>query len=177
MRIGGWWRLSIATSGLYAVVVIVITAFSWPDVANISHHPSFTYRMSEPTQAVLNKAGPKTLSELEQALVAADKQGEVSEAKRLASEILARRKQPWSGDPIVLEMPNGHRFEVAGNTEKHDSELVAQEYVRVLRSELDGRRREILVNAILAWLVPVLAACLLGMVSRWVYAGFIAGKK
>ncbi len=177
MRLGGWWRLWIAASALYAVGIIANTAFLWPDVDDIVHHPSFTYRMPEQAQAVLRKTGPKTLSELEKALVAADKQGDATEAKRLANEIWTRRKEPWSADPMILEMPNDHKIEVAGDTQTQDSNLVGKEYVRVLRAELDSRRRTILRNAFLAWFAPVLLVCLLAVVSRWVYAGFVAGKK
>jgi hypothetical protein len=169
--------LWIAASLVYAVGIIANTAFSWPDVDGISHHPSFIYRMPEQAQAVLKKVGPKTLPELEKTLVAADKQGNATEAKRLANEILIRRKEPWSGDPLILEMPNGHKIEVAGDTQTQDSDLVGKEYVHVLNAELDNHRMTVLRNAFLAWVAPVLLLCLLGLVSRWVYGGFAAGRK
>lgn len=199
MHLGGWWRLWIATSSLYAVVVIGITAFSWPEITSITHHPSFIYRMSEQsrvildkaktfdpdaylaakeqTQVMLNKTGARTLSELEVALVDADKKGNVTEAKHLANEILTRRKARSLADPMVLEMLNGHKLEVAADTQIQDSTLVSKEYVRILESELDGYKSTVLLKAFLAWLVPVLLICLLGLVYRWVNVGFVSGKK
>ena len=177
MRLGGWWRLWIALSALYAIVLSVIAVISWTEVDAISHHPSFTYRMSQSAQAVVGRATSKTMQELEQGLLAADKRGDVSEAKKLANEILTRRKEPWSAAPLVLEMPNGHKFEVAGNTSPADVDLVGLEYVNVLKAELKDRHKKELLDTFLLWLVPVLAACLLGVTARWVYTGFVAGRK
>jgi hypothetical protein len=168
--------LWIAASGLYAVTLAAFTVSSWPVVDEIPHHPSFTYRMPQAAQAVVGRAGPKTLKELEQELVAADKRSDVSEARRLANEILARRKEPWGAAPLVLEMPNGHKFEVAADTKSPDVDLVGQEYVNVLKAEQKNRQQQSVLHAFLFWLGPVLAAGLLGVTARWVYAGFIAGR-
>ena len=176
MRLGGWWRLWMAAAAVYGVAVATVTAMSWPGTPQIVHHPSFTYRMSAPALAVLNRPNPKSTAELERALVAADRAGATDEAKSIAREIQKRRAEPWTNDPIILEMPNGHEFQVAADTRKQDSDLVAKEYVRVLQAEVSGERWKSVMNAILIWLIPTLAVCVMGLLTRWVYSGFKSGK-
>lgn len=176
MRLSGWWRLWVALVAIHAVVVIGVTLFLWPDTARVQHHPSFTYRMSDRALTVLNRPGPKPTAELERLLIAADRKGNVDEAKKLAVEIRNRQAKAWSSDPILLEMPNGHRFQVAADTPDSDSELIGREYVRVLQSEVGRESMELAKNAALMWLVPSLAFLVLGLLIHWVYLGFKASK-
>lgn len=177
MKLGGWWRLWIAVSAIYGIGVIAFTALAWPDVAQISDHPSFRDRMPSEAKSVMDRIQPKPLPDLIRALREADRTGAVEEAKHLANEISDRKSHPGLAEPIVIEMPNGYTIEIAGNTKKEESILVAKAYVGVLKAEVESRRADLLKRALLAWLAPTLAICAIGLVSKWVYAGFKRGKR
>jgi len=173
MRLGGWWRLWLALAAVYAAVVALVVAATWPNIESVEHHPSFLYRMSESAQAVLNRAGLPTRQELEQALIEADRRGAVEDARRLARAISDRRQKPaWSEAPILLEMPNKHRLEVVAQTPKSEMELLSGEYTRILRTELQAQRYSAVAGAFLYWLIPMAVIGVLGMLARWVYDGF-----
>ena len=82
----------------------------------------------------------------------------------------------WVRDPIILEMPNGHRFEVLGNTTSDQSQEVAKDYVRVLNSLANDRRMSAMRTSFLAWVVPCLMVLVLGWAVGWIYRGFRRGS-
>lgn len=171
--LGGWWRLWLALSGLYGAAVIAVAVAAWPDVPQVSHHPSLYYRMSETAQTVMNRAGLPTREELERGLIEADRSGDASRARYFALEIRDRQsKGRWQDAPIILEMPNKHQILVAGSTSKSESELVGREYARVLQDEVESLRWRAVLYFALVWLGPVAAVCALGLLTSWVVAGF-----
>lgn len=173
-HIGGWWRLWIALASLYAILVFVYVAISWPTLQAVEHHPSFMYRMPDSVQAILRRPAPRTVAELEDALRKAESQQNSQQVKAIKAEINSRQKEPWFADPIILEMPNGYQLEVPGHTVRLDSEKVARAYFDVLQNELRHQYTHLALKAFLTWLVPVVTLCLGGLLARWVYSGFKA---
>lgn len=98
-HLGGWWRLWIVLAVIYGGLVVTYTWLSWPEVSNVSHEPNFLKQMSSEALAVVNR--PKTLAELENALIAADRSGDTENARKLAQEIRRRR------DVVDVQMPDG----------------------------------------------------------------------
>lgn len=176
MQLGGWWRLWIALGAVYGFAVVAVMATLWPDASKISHHPSFIFRMSEPAQAVLNRPPVKSMRELERALIAAGYAGAIDDAKKYARTIKERMEKPWTGDPLVLDMANGHTFDVAADTTEADLQLLRREYTRVLQTEATEARGRLAMNAALIWLLPTLALCVLGLLARWIIDGFRVDK-
>lgn len=168
MRIGGWWRLWIVLSGIYTslVMIIAFSVASWPTVESISHHPSFNYRMSEQAQAVINKRWDA-------------KQLKADVESMLADNIPKEEIDEYVGShfPITLQMANGHTYEVARDDKSQDFNVVAQEYTHVLRSEMQTRRKDVIVTVFGIWIVPIAVACLLGLMTRWVWSGFVSAKR
>jgi hypothetical protein len=149
---------------------------SWPEVSRTAHHPAFIYQMSPKARAVIDR--PKTLAELEQALIAADRAGSVEKARGFAQEILRIRKGgDWEDAPLVLEMPNGYQFHVAGDTKPEQTALVGREYVRVLQAATTEAKIAAVGNALLIWLIPSLVVCALGLAVAWIFRGFGGGHR
>jgi hypothetical protein len=175
-QLGGWWRLWIVLTLIYGCAVAGFTWISWPEVSRVPHDPAFLKQMS--SDAVLILERPKTLSELESALVEADRAKNTEFARELAQKIVRLREAPkWQQDPIVLEMPNGHEFQVAGDTPSDLSKVVAREYVRVLQSVASERKLKSLGTAVLVWLVPSVVVCALGLAVAWVIRGFRGARR
>jgi hypothetical protein len=59
-------------------------------------------------------------------------------------------------------MPNGHTFEVLGNTTPEQSKEVAKDYTRI----------SALHCAFLAWAVQRILVLTFGWAVRWIYRGF-----
>lgn len=167
MRLGGWWRLWIALSGIYSIIVltIVFSSANWPTVESISHHPSFNYRMSERAQTVINRMWD-------------NKQLKVDVKTMLAANVPEEKIKEYiqSHSPTTLKMPNGHTFEAVGDDKSQDFNVVAQEYTRVLKSEVQTRRKDFIMTALGIWIIPIATSCLLGLMIRWVWSGFSSAK-
>lgn len=145
-RLGGWWRLWIVASVIYGAIIAVITWNSFPSVESISYETSHLKRLSDRTLQILGG--------------------------RVQPPIPADTPN-WARDPpIILEMPNGHTFEVLGNTTPEQSKEVAKDYVGVLNSIANERRVSALQYAFLAWMVPCLLVLALGWAVSWIYRGF-----
>ncbi len=174
--LGGWWRLWIVLTLIYGGAVTAFTWMSWPDVSRISHDPAFLKQLS--ADAVLILERPKTLPELERALVEADRAKNTEFARNLAQQIIRLREAPkWQQAPKVLEMPNGHEFQVAGDTPDDLATLVAKEYVRVLQSVASERRFTAIGTALLVWFLPSAFVCALGLAVAWVVRGFRGARR
>jgi hypothetical protein len=170
-HLGGWWRLWIVLTFLYGVLVASYTGMYWPEVSRISHHPAFIYRMSPEARAVLSR--PKSLAELEQALVEADRAGATEKAREVSQEILRIRKRDnWEDVPLVLEMPNGYQLQVASDTKREQANMLGREYVRVLQTATSEARLSAIGNALLIWLTPSIIICALGLAAAWILRGF-----
>lgn len=175
-QLGGWWRLWIVLTLIYGCAVAAFTWISWPEVSRIPHDPAFLKQMS--SDAVLILERPKNLSELERALVEADRAKNTEFARKLAQQIVRLRESPkWQQDPMVLEMPNGHEFQVAGDTPKDLAGVVGKEYVRVLQSVASEKKLRSLGAAVLAWLVPSAFVCALGLAVAWIIRGFRGARR
>lgn len=135
-RLGGWWRFWIVVSVIYGAIVVVFTWDSYPHVERISHDEAHLKRLSDRTLLILG--------------------GRVQ--PRIPSDT-----PKWVRDPIILEMPNGHIFEVRGTTTPKQSKQVAKDYVGVLNSIANERRISALQYAFFAWVVPVFWYLLLAM--------------
>ena len=170
-NLGGWWRLWIVLSVIYAGLVVVYTAGRWPDLSQVSHHPAFIFQMTPQAQIVINR--PKSLAELEQALIEADRNGDTQNARDFAMRIQEIRKNDnWEDAPRLLEMPNGHRFEVAGDTKPEQATMVIQEYTRVLQLSARDDKVAASLKGFLTWLLPSLLICALGFSGAWIRRGF-----
>jgi len=145
MLVGGWWRLWIVASVIYGAIVAVFTWNSYPRVESISYEASHLKLLSDRTLLILGG--------------------------RVQPPIPADTPK-WGRDPIILEMPNGHKFEVLGNTTPDQSKEVAKDYVGVLSSIANERRISALHYAFLAWAVPCLLVLALGWAVSWIYRGF-----
>lgn len=169
--LGGWWRLWIVVSVIYGGLVAAYTWMLWPEVSRVQHDARFIKQMSPGALAVLE--APKTIAELERALIEADRSGATEQARTLARRIRDLREgREWETAPIVLEMPNGHEFKVAGDTKDEQAKLVGKEYVRLLQSVAAEQRFAAVGTALLAWLIPSLLLCGLGLAVAWVIRGF-----
>jgi hypothetical protein len=144
-RLSGWWRLWIVASVIYGAMIVVFTWHSYPHVESISYEASHLKRLSDRTLLILG--------------------GRVQPS-------IAADTPMWARAPIILEMPNGHRFEVIGNTTPEQSKEVAKDYVDVLNSIANERRISALKDAFLAWTVPCLLILALGWAVGWIQRGF-----
>ena len=172
-RVGGWWRLWSVLAVIYGCLIAAYTWTTWPEASRTSHDPRFLKQMSPEALAVINR--PKSLTEIEQAFVAADDAGAIETARKLAQDIRRLRERPeWERAPIVLEMPNGYEFQVAGDTKPEQSSLVGRDYVSVLQSVSAEKRIAALGAAVLLWLLPSVAVCVLGLAVAWILRGFKA---
>lgn len=173
--LGGWWRLWIVLTAIYGCAVAAFTWLTWPDVSSIPHDPAFLKQMSPDATLVLER--PKTLPELERALVEADRAKNPEFARKLDQQIVRLREGPkWQQSPIVLQMPNGHEFQVAGDTPNDLATLVGKEYVRVLQSVVSEKRFKAIGTAVLVWLIPAAIACALGLAVAWIIRGFLGAR-
>lgn len=128
--------------------------------------------------ALLILERPKTFPELELALVEADRAGNTEFARNLTQQILRLREAPkWQQAPKILEMPNGHQFQVAGDTPDNLASLVGKEYVHVLQSVASEQRFTSIGTAVLVWLVPSALVCALGLAAAWIIRGFRGGGR
>lgn len=169
--LGGWWRLWIVISVIYGGLVAAYTWMVWPEVSRIQHDAKFIKQMSPAALTVIE--APKTIAELEQALIEADRSRATEQARTLARRIRGLREgREWETAPIVLEMPNGYEFKVAGDTKDDQANLVGKEYVRVLQSVVSQQRIAAVGTALLAWFIPSLLLCGLGLAVAWVIRGF-----
>ena len=148
-QLGGWWRLWIVASVTYGAIVAVFTWSTFPSVETISYEESHLKLLSDRTLLILGG--------------------------RVQPPIPADTPN-WARAPIVLEMPNGHRFEVLGNTTSDQSKEVAKGYVHVLNSIAKERRLSALRTAFLTWAIPCLLALTLAWAVGWVYRGFRRGS-
>jgi hypothetical protein len=144
-RFSGWWRLWIAAFVIYGAVIAVFTWNFYPRIEGISYEPSHLKRLSDRTLQILGGHI--------QPPIPTDRPG-------------------FHPDPITLEMPNGHTFEVLGNTTVEQSTEVAKDYVSVLNSIANERRISTLQRSFLTWAIPSILVLALFGVARWVYRGF-----
>ena len=149
-RLGGWWRLWIVVSVIYGVIVVVFTWDNYPHVERISYDETHLKRLSDQTLLILSG--------------------------RVQPPIPADTPK-WARAPIILEMPNGHTFEVLGNTTPEQSKEVAKDYVGVLNSIANERRVSALQYAFFAWAIPCLLVLAFGHAVSWIYRGFKRGEK
>lgn len=144
-RLGGWWRLWIVASVIYGAIVVVFTWNTFPRMENISYEKDHLKSLSDRTLQILGgHVQPQAPSDTPQ----------------------------WARSPIILEMPNGHTFEVLGNTTPEQTQEVAKDYVRVLNSITSERRLSALFYAFLAWVFPCLVILAVGAAMHWIYQGF-----
>ena len=95
-------------------------------------------------------------------------------------ELLSGKLQPkrsesepdWKKAPLVLEMPNGYKFEVQGNTTKDQAQEIARDYAQALKSTLQEKQIEAIKSATLWWLTSCLSLLVLGWTIGWVCRGF-----
>ncbi len=149
-RLGGWWRLWIVVSVIYGVIVVVFTWDNYPHVERIPYDETHLKRLSDQTLLILGG--------------------------RVQPPIPADTPK-WARAPIILEMPNGHTFEVLGNTTPEQSKEVAKDYVGVLNSIANERRISALEYAFFAWAIPCLLVLAFGHAVNWIYRGFRQGEK
>lgn len=147
-RIGGWWRLWIVVSVIYGAIIVVFTWDSYPHVESISYDASHLKRLSDRTLLILaGRVQPPMPSDTPK----------------------------WAHGSIILEMPNGHTFEVLGNTTPEQSKEVAKDYVGVLNSIANERRISALQSAFFSWAVTCLLVLVIGFAVSWIYRGFRRG--
>jgi|SRR6266542_3854931 len=145
VRLGGWWRLWIVGSALYGVIVATLTWDTFPQVETIPYDESQLKLLSNETRAILRG--------LDQPSATAKEFG-------------------FAADLKVLEMPNGHRFEVVSTTTQEQADQVARDYVRALQSIANEQRLSSLGHGLALWVIPCLIILALGFAARWVYRGF-----
>ena len=154
MKLGGWWRLWVALSIMYGLLVAVYTFNTFPSLETIPHQDEYLSMMStEAHEIVAIKPLPRSLPSVAK--------GEMEFA------ILGP-----GPDERFLSMSNGFTFTLAGHLTDAQRNVVAHEYTRVLYSVLPGAKRSAILIALLIWLGPVVAMCLLGLTARWVIGGF-----
>ncbi len=78
----------------------------------------------------------------------------------------------YQKDPIIVNMPNGAKFDFPGKTSKDQLDEVTKDYTAVLESLARESRVTAVVRAFYIWLVPSLASLGLGLAVRWIYRGF-----
>jgi hypothetical protein len=138
----------MAISVIYGAIVAVLTWNSYPSDKGISYETRHLELLSQRTRLILEgRVQPP---------VPAD-------------------APAWVRDPIILEMPNGHRFEVVGTTTMEQSKAVATNYIRVLNAIASERRKAALRDALLAWAAPSLLLFALGWAVSGIYRGFGRG--
>lgn len=149
MRMRGWWRLWIVASVIYGAIIVVFTWEQFPNVTDTPWEDSHIRLLSDKTLEILGGHAQSPFS--------AD-------------------TPKWKRAPIILEMPNGHTFEVHGNTTSAQAQEVAKDYVGVLNSIVKERRLSAVLHAFLAWVIPCLVILALGGAVHWIYRGFRQGS-
>ena len=144
-RLGGWWRLWIAVTAIYGAVVGAFTWQTLPRVENTPYDANHLRRMSDRSLEIL--AGQTRSPQIQD-------------------------NPKWKDAPIILEMPNGHSFEVHGNTPNEQFQDIAKDYVKVLGSVVDEKRTVTIQHAFLLWLIPCLIVLTLGWGVGCVCRGF-----
>jgi len=148
-RLGGWWRLWVVATVIYGAIIALYAWNTFPRVENVAYEQKHLKSLSDRTLLIF--------------------------AGRVQPQSPADTPE-WARAPIILEMPNGHTFEVPGNTTPEQAQEVAKDYVAVLNSIANERRFSAVVNAFLAWVIPCLVILALGGAVHWIYRGFRRGS-
>jgi hypothetical protein len=171
MKLGGWWRLWIVSSGIYAAILAVAFASHWPKASEVPHGPWLLYRMSQSSQRLLQRPSP-TMQDLEQGLAEADRSGNVIQARELAKQITVGREQPWRLYPIAIPGPNGHYLSIPADSTKEEAADIAGDYKRVVEDEAFRQKVKRAELFLLALICPPTLLLALVFSALWVRRGF-----
>lgn len=171
MRLSGWWRLWIVLTAIYGAVVTIAFVSMWPSVTNIPHGPWLEYRMSTESRQLLQRRSP-LLADLMEALRQADKVGDVERATVLAQEIRAAREKPWTLDPIVVKVPNGHSFNLPADSTEEEVAAFTRDYMRIINAEAANRHIKTVKALGLLLIGPPGLLLILGLLVVWKWRGF-----
>ncbi|WP_129210700.1 hypothetical protein [Crenobacter cavernae] len=177
MKLGGWLRLWILMSVLYAIPIALLTWAEFPSVGRISHHGEFYDRLPKDSiEKLVGKGTSKIFFDPDE--IGTDV--EILKGPRLhfRNGVVEKGKGISQGfvDPDEIgdevEMPNGHRLPFRSGVTEKDISAVANQYHDILKAEAFTERFKVIGYGFAAWLVPCIAAYILGWAIRWVYRGF-----
>jgi hypothetical protein len=162
MRINGWQRLWVVASALYLAAILMFAYSMFPGLERISHRVEFWDRL------------PKASIEK---LLILEKMKPVTDPKLLTELNATGPKATVKWDNVKPEsasMPNGHELLFHVEATKEDIKEISNQYVKILREEAFPIRMNFLFLTLLVWIVPCVAAYVLGWAFGWVYRGFNA---
>src|SRR5476651_2319759 len=131
-RLGGWRQLWMMLAVMWTLVVITYGWLNLPRGRYIPHDPQFLSKLSSQASSILR--GPD------------------AKAKP------ARGALVWSEDPRIVRMSNGARLSFPAITTDARAEFVASEYSQLLNIEAEQQRWPYLLEMLLLWFAPLLAA-------------------
>lgn len=169
--IGGWWRLWIVLSVLYASVAVVVEARYWPSIARTPHDPSLEYELSDESRRLLRARSP-SLNDLFDSLRRADRAGDVELARSVARRIRRAQVEPWTLDPVVIRAANGYIFHLPATSTKSEVAAFSADYHRALAADVADRSRDSLIRLMLVAIAPPLGVLLLALAFAWIRQGF-----
>lgn len=172
MKLGGWWRLWIVLTITSLLTITGFAFYSWPDVSDVSHGPWLNYRMSADSRNLLTQS-PKSLEELKNDLREAVAERNELRAESLTTAIEELEQNSWKLEARrIVEMPNGHRFELPGYISEKQVERFKADYSEVLMQEVAERKERIFSVGLLASIIPPLLILSIGLAFIWIRRGF-----
>jgi hypothetical protein len=181
--LGGWLRLWIVLVVIYGAVISTLTWRQLPETAQIQWEEGHIKLLSDRSLLILagrsqsksNSRGA-AISKVDEARAAGYSDDEIkayylSKGWELPQE-LKSAATPVTTAPWSFEMPNRHVFEVPANTTKNEATEVAHDYMRVLEKLRLERRKVVLTDSLIVWIVPSTLALALGWSVGWILRGF-----
>jgi hypothetical protein len=192
-RLGGWWRLWICFSVLWAVLVSVLVYLKWPSYATVGGLKSEAdARLSPQTRDLLKIPPPVAgMGEWKSVPLFGVTPGEVERmvenTRRIVNGLPELPKRPpqyvreFFPTPAVEEriyLRNGEIVslwfspDLDEKTKKSMLNIAINDYDHAQKDILSRARLRVVVLALLSWITPAVSILLLAMGFRWVVRGF-----
>jgi hypothetical protein len=148
-KLGGWLRLWIVTSALYAAIVAALAWSTLPTPESVHHNAAFY-----PSVPIAERSRI-----LNSQVKASNEQDFIRDARSVK-------------DAELDQMPNGHTLVFRAGLKPAEVESSVQAYWEVVEHVAAQQRSRHIFIAFLWWLLPVLFVCVIGFGVRWVARGF-----
>jgi hypothetical protein len=153
-KLGGWWRIWIAVSISYGIIVSAFLIYNYPRIENTIYHESQIDSLPNGTLKLIGKGkyNPNTNYAGPRVIPASEVQGVIK--------------------TIPIKMPNGAVFQLLSSATQEQIHTVTASYVQVLESLSKERRKSFLIKGLFSWIAPCIIILCLGCAVHWIYNGF-----